>query len=108
MNYDLSYGLQVKCVALKSSSDGRSDPAIRAGVQWLLQMVGRRYDEIAERVRADVEVQQAEEARERRERTERVHKIREERERWEEGGLEYECIGRREKCCMYKWRSKCS
>jgi len=87
MNYDLSYGLQVKCVALKSSSDGRSDPAIRAGVQWLLQMVGRRYDEIAERVRADVEVQQAEEARERRERTERVHKIREERERWEEGVL---------------------
>ena len=71
----------MKCVALKSSSGSKSDPAIRAGVQWLLQTVGRCYDEIAERVRTDVQVQQAEEARERRERAERVRKIREERER---------------------------
>ena len=73
--------LQVKCVALKSATQNRSDPSIRQGVKWLLNSIGEHYDTITDRVRADVMELRQIEARQRRERAERVRRIREERER---------------------------
>ena len=72
----------MRCVALRSASGGRSDPAIRQGVRWLLQHVGESYEGLSERVRVDSEAQRAAERRARAERVERVRRIKEERERW--------------------------
>ena len=71
----------MKCIALKSATQSRSDPSIKQGVKWLLHCIGEQYDSIAERVRADVMEQREIEAEQRRERAERVRRIREERER---------------------------
>ncbi len=68
-------------MALKSTSDPASDPAILRGVRWLLDEVGERWGEIEGRVRPDMEAQRAREAQQRRERAERIRRIREERER---------------------------
>ena len=76
------FTLKVKCVALKSASQNRSDPSIKRGVKWLLNSIGKQYDSISERVRADVMEQRQTEAQQRKERAERVRKIREERERY--------------------------
>lgn len=74
----------MKCVALKSASGNRSDPAIKDGVKWLLGQISRDYEQIRHRVNADVALQRALEAEKRKERAERVRKIKEERERCSE------------------------
>ena len=73
--------VQVKCIALKSANQNRTDPSISRGVKWLLNSIGKQYDSVADRVRADVMEQRQKEAQQRRERAERVRRIREERER---------------------------
>ena len=73
----------MKCVALKSATRNRADPSIKRGVKWLLNSIGKQYDSVADRVRADVMEQRQIEAEQRRERAEKVRKIREERERYQ-------------------------
>lgn len=77
------FNLQVKCVALKSATQNRADPSIKRGVKWLLNSIGKQYDTVADRVRADVMEQRQIEAEQRRERAEKVRRIREERERYQ-------------------------
>ena len=81
MHNSSSYS-KVKCVALKSATQNRSDPSIKQGVKWLLNSIGGQYDSITERVRTDVMELREIEAQQRRERAERVKRIREERERY--------------------------
>ena len=51
-------------------------------MRWLLNTIGSQFDNLNERVRADVIEQKAIEAQQRKERAERVRRIREERERY--------------------------
>ncbi|XP_065906928.1 ADP-ribosylation factor-like protein 13B [Dysidea avara] len=71
------------CTALYSANNGKKDPAIRRGINWLLVSIREKYNEINEKVIADVALQREAEAQDRRERAERVRIIREERERAE-------------------------
>jgi ADP-ribosylation factor-like protein 13B len=69
-----------QCVALKQ----KSDRAIRRGMKWLLDNILKGYNDLSDRVNADVAVQREEEAKEKAERAERVRRLREERKKQEE------------------------
>ena len=69
-------------MALRSARGNKSDPAIKDGVRWLLNQIGKDYEQIRHRVNADVANQKAMEAEKRKERAERVRRIKEERERF--------------------------
>lgn len=71
------------CTALYSANNGKKDPAIRRGINWLLDSITEQYNQISERIMQDIAVQREAEAQDRREKAERVRKFREERERAE-------------------------
>ena len=77
----LRYGgwyLQKTCAALPGEGK-KMDPAISAGLKWLLTMICKDYEELHRRVTEDMEEQRKREAEEKKARRERVRKMKEER-----------------------------
>ena len=70
--------VQEMCSALNSSTQKKKlDESIQNGFRWLLQMIGRMWDELDERVKEDVKHKQQHEKREKAERAKRVQRSRE-------------------------------
>ncbi|XP_056157294.1 ADP-ribosylation factor-like protein 13B isoform X2 [Lampris incognitus] len=66
------------------------DKSIKNGLSWLLNIIAKDYEAIAERVQKDTAEQRAQEEKDRKERAERVRQIREERDRLEKEEAERE------------------